>query len=71
MDLTSSAPFDHGRLLPTAILRIFPGISAAFFRSFFDHAGDRPLKGVVLETFGAGNAPESPGAFGVTYDSML
>ncbi|KAL7411654.1 asparaginase-domain-containing protein [Mrakia frigida] len=47
----------RGMCTDVAILRIFPGISAAFFRSFLFSASP-PLKGVVLETFGAGNAPE-------------
>lgn len=37
-----------------AILKIFPGISKDFVHSFFNIPN---LKGVVLETFGSGNAP--------------
>ncbi len=38
----------------TATLRLFPGITAATIRAFLMP----PVKGVVLETFGAGNAPQ-------------
>ncbi|KAI0273425.1 asparaginase-domain-containing protein [Gloeopeniophorella convolvens] len=37
-----------------ATLRLFPGITAATVRAFLTP----PIKGVVLETFGAGNAPQ-------------
>ncbi|KAG6830746.1 hypothetical protein H0H92_014827 [Tricholoma furcatifolium] len=37
-----------------ATLRLFPGITAATVRAFFMP----PIRGVVLETFGAGNAPQ-------------
>ncbi|MDR3061905.1 MAG: asparaginase [Dysgonamonadaceae bacterium] len=37
------------------ILKIFPGISKDIVQSIFDNP---QLKGVVLETYGAGNAPE-------------
>ncbi|MFQ3214394.1 MAG: L-asparaginase [Marivirga sp.] len=37
-----------------AVLKIFPGISPRFMKSVLESPG---LKGVVLETFGAGNAP--------------
>ncbi|KAF8809099.1 L-asparaginase [Phlegmacium glaucopus] len=37
-----------------ATLRLFPGISGATIRAFFMP----PIRGVVLETFGAGNAPQ-------------
>lgn len=37
-----------------ATLRLFPGISDATVRAFFMP----PIRGVVLETFGAGNAPQ-------------
>ncbi|KAI0028517.1 asparaginase-domain-containing protein [Vararia minispora EC-137] len=37
-----------------ATLRLFPGITAATVKSFLQP----PIKGVVLETFGAGNAPQ-------------
>ncbi len=36
------------------VLKLFPGISQAFVKSVFDI---KNLKGVVLETYGAGNAP--------------
>lgn len=35
-------------------LRLFPGITAGYFRSIFSLPG---LRGVILETYGAGNAP--------------
>lgn len=37
-----------------ACLRIFPGITAEILRNFML----QPLRGVVIETFGAGNAPD-------------
>ncbi|KZS88370.1 asparaginase-domain-containing protein [Sistotremastrum niveocremeum HHB9708] len=37
-----------------AILRLFPGITTSTIRAFLAP----PIKGVVLETFGAGNAPQ-------------
>ena len=37
-----------------ATLRLFPGISGATIRAFCM----APIRGVVLETFGAGNAPQ-------------
>ncbi|KAF9653069.1 asparaginase-domain-containing protein [Thelephora ganbajun] len=39
-----------------ATLRLFPGITVATVRAFLNP----PIKGVVLETFGAGNAPQRP-----------
>jgi 60kDa lysophospholipase len=36
-----------------ATLRLFPGITALAVRAFLAH----PIQGVVLETFGSGNAP--------------
>jgi lysophospholipase len=39
---------------PSATLRLFPGITAATFQAFLAP----PVQGVVLETFGAGNAPQ-------------
>ena len=36
-----------------ATLRLFPGMSEATFRAFLAP----PTRGIVLETFGAGNAP--------------
>ncbi|GAB1517910.1 hypothetical protein RhiTH_000965 [Rhizoctonia solani] len=39
-----------------ATLRIFPGITTPIVRAFLAP----PLQGVVLETFGAGNAPQRP-----------
>jgi L-asparaginase len=40
-----------------AILKLFPGISEIVVKSIFGIEG---LRGVVLETFGAGNAPTEP-----------
>ncbi|MBN2681474.1 MAG: asparaginase [Bacteroidales bacterium] len=40
-----------------ALLKIFPGISKSFVESVLTTTG---LRGVVLETFGAGNAPTLP-----------
>ncbi|KAG6855953.1 hypothetical protein H0H87_009070 [Tephrocybe sp. NHM501043] len=37
-----------------ATLRLFPGIATATIRAFFMP----PIRGVILETFGAGNAPQ-------------
>lgn len=37
-------------------LRLFPGIHASSIRAF----SAEPMRGIVLETFGAGNAPQSP-----------
>lgn len=39
-----------------ATLRLFPGIGGATIKAFCSH----PIRGVVLETFGAGNAPQRP-----------
>ncbi|VDB96744.1 unnamed protein product [Peniophora sp. CBMAI 1063] len=39
-----------------ATLRLFPGITAATFKAFLAP----PVRGVILETFGAGNAPQRP-----------
>lgn len=40
-------------------IRLFPGISAAIVRGFLQH----PLEGLVLETYGVGNAPDQDPAF--------
>ena len=37
-----------------ALLKIFPGFNASVYKSLFDF---EKIKGIVLETFGAGNAP--------------
>lgn len=37
-----------------ALLKIFPGFNASVYRSLFDI---QKIKGIILETFGAGNAP--------------
>ena len=39
-----------------ATLRLFPGITSSTVRAFLSP----PIKGVILETFGAGNAPNRP-----------
>ncbi|KAJ7582990.1 L-asparaginase [Mycena floridula] len=45
----------HKQMSPhVATLRLFPGITAATVSAFFMP----PIRGVVLETFGAGNAPQ-------------
>ncbi len=44
--------------IPIGVLKVFPGISF----SLFDAVMTEKLKGIVLETFGAGNIPESNGA---------
>ncbi|KAF8891218.1 L-asparaginase [Infundibulicybe gibba] len=45
----------HKEMSPhVATLRLFPGITSATIRAFFMP----PIRGVVLETFGAGNAPQ-------------
>ncbi|NBA85629.1 type I asparaginase [Emticicia sp. CRIBPO] len=48
----------HEQMNPhVAILKIFPGMSAEVVSHFFKLSH---LKGVVMETFGAGNAPSKP-----------
>ncbi|KAL5635409.1 hypothetical protein ACGC1H_004261 [Rhizoctonia solani] len=42
--------------IDVATLRLFPGITTPIVRAFLAP----PLQGVVLETFGAGNAPQRP-----------
>ena len=37
-----------------ALLKIFPGFSANVYKSIFDF---QQVKGIIIETFGAGNAP--------------
>lgn len=45
----------HKQMSPhVATLRLFPGISTPTVRAFFMP----PIRGVILETFGAGNAPQ-------------
>ena len=58
---TVSYPFenDHLKLYTeldnrVALLKIFPGFNANVYKSLFDFNN---VKGIVLETFGAGNAP--------------
>lgn len=57
--LPSACDFDfcgaeHRNIISLATLRLFPGITAATIRAFLMP----PTRGVVLETFGAGNAPQ-------------
>ncbi len=40
-----------------AVLKLFPGISREFVESFINIEG---LKGIVMESFGSGNAPSEP-----------
>ena len=58
---TVTYPFenDHLKLYTeldnrVALLKIFPGFNANVYKSLFDFQN---IKGIVLETFGAGNAP--------------
>lgn len=46
-------------------IRIFPGISAAVLGNFLR----QPLKGLVIETYGVGNAPQNPAFLGVLADA--
>ncbi|KAG6880253.1 hypothetical protein C0992_001821 [Termitomyces sp. T32_za158] len=47
----------HKQMSPhVATLRLFPGISTATIKAFLSP----PIRGVILETFGAGNAPQRP-----------
>ncbi|QRV85849.1 asparaginase [Ceratobasidium sp. AG-Ba] len=46
----------HKNTRRTATLRLFPGITVPIIRAFLAP----PLQGVVLETFGSGNAPQNP-----------
>jgi len=41
--------------MDVGVLKLFPGISATTVRNFLQE----PLKGCVLETYGAGNAPDN------------
>jgi lysophospholipase len=43
-------------MITLATLRLFPGIAGTTVRAFCSP----PIRGVVLETFGAGNAPQRP-----------
>ncbi|WP_394341784.1 asparaginase [Siphonobacter curvatus] len=55
----STKPFSVHETLDAnvVILKLFPGISPSVMNSIFSIEG---LKGVVLETYGAGNAPTAP-----------
>jgi 60kDa lysophospholipase len=55
---THVAPFTVCKTLNRHVgaLRLFPGIHASAIRAF----SAEPMRGIVLETFGAGNAPQSP-----------
>lgn len=46
-----------------ALLKIFPGFNAHVYQSLFDIS---KIKGIILETFGAGNAPTD-----LAFDSMI
>lgn len=46
-----------------ALLKIFPGFNAAIYQSLFDIS---KIKGIILETFGAGNAPTD-----LAFDAMV
>lgn len=52
----SKEPFTFQRLkrIPIGVLKIFPGIQFDLFKSLLS----QPLKGIVIETFGAGNIPQ-------------
>ena len=54
-----SAPFQINTRFDTrvGILKLFPGIGRAVVRAVLETPG---LRGVILETFGAGNAPTEP-----------
>jgi len=53
-DFNSSTSIHLGLINNVAILKIFPGISKNTLNTFFQ---TKDLQGVILETFGAGNAP--------------
>jgi 60kDa lysophospholipase len=55
---TCVAPFTVCKQLNHFVgaLRLFPGIHGSAIRAF----AAEPMRGIVLETFGAGNAPQSP-----------
>lgn len=58
LPVQSQAPFSTIKELeefPTAVLRVFPGISAEVVSNILAP----PIKGVVLETYGLGNAPDN------------
>lgn len=52
---TSLTILDTIKAFPTAVLRIFPGIAADVIANILAP----PVKGVVLETYGLGNAPDN------------
>jgi L-asparaginase len=57
----------HTRLdMNIAILKIFPGITEDVVRALLDSPG---LKAVILETFGAGNAPTDPWFYNLIKDA--
>lgn len=49
-----------------SVLQIFPGISTLTVKTFLA----APIQGVVLETFGAGNAPERDDLLAVFKDAV-
>ena len=52
--ISSPAELEAHNPTPSATLRLFPGITIATVQAFLAP----PIRGVVLETFGAGNAPQ-------------
>jgi L-asparaginase len=66
--LKNTKPKFHYYLNPdVAILKIFPGISTHCIRAIFTNPH---LKGVVLETFGAGNTPVNPSFLSVIEEAV-
>ena len=52
----------HQKLSPeVALVKLFPGLTPRLLDSFID----APIRGLVLETFGTGNIPSTPGLIGV------
>jgi L-asparaginase len=52
-DLSLFTEFDNR----VALLKIFPGFNAEIYQSIFDFS---LVKGIIIETFGSGNAPSNP-----------
>ena len=66
--LKNSTPQFHYNLNPNVtILKIFPGISENCIKTVLDNSC---LKGVVLETFGAGNSPNHPSFLSIIEDAV-
>ncbi|KAG8743908.1 hypothetical protein FRC10_011198 [Ceratobasidium sp. 414] len=55
-DMCANVAYEPTHRHHPATLRLFPGITAPIIRAFLAP----PLQGVVLETFGSGNAPQNP-----------